>query len=119
MPSAPARFCIHPGCRAIVRGASRCEKHAQAKAQASNAARPAYHAWYKGPGWKRERRAFLLAHPQCVACGAPASEVDHIRPHRGDAALFWDAANWQPLCLPCHSRKTTREDGGFGSTPKV
>lgn len=22
---------------------------------------------------------------------------------------------WQPLCAPCHSRKTATEDGGFGN----
>jgi len=41
--------------------------------------------------------------------------VDHIIPHRGDLALFWDEKNnWQALCHRCHSRKTAREDGGFG-----
>ena len=32
--------------------------------------------------------------------------VDHIVPHRGDARLFWDEDNWQPLCKSCHDRKT-------------
>ena len=32
-----------------------------------------------------------------------ASVVDHIKPHKGDKALFWDQANWQPLCASCHS----------------
>ena len=36
--------------------------------------------------------------------------VDHIVPHRGDSNLFWDRNNWQPLCKPCHDRKTGRED---------
>jgi 5-methylcytosine-specific restriction protein A len=44
--------------------------------------------------------------------------VDHIIPHRGDQALFWDEENWQPLCLVCHNAKTAREDGGFGNQPK-
>jgi len=34
------------------------------------------------------------------------TQTDHIIPHRGDQALFWDETNWQRLCLPCHSRKT-------------
>jgi len=41
--------------------------------------------------------------------------VDHIVPHRGDRALFWDTSNWQPLCKPHHDAKTAREDGGFGN----
>jgi 5-methylcytosine-specific restriction protein A len=35
--------------------------------------------------------------------------VDHVVPHRGDAILFWDRANWQSMCKPCHDTKTTRE----------
>ena len=46
-----------------------------------------------------------------------ANVVDHIIPHKlkdaidsGDVArieasraLFWDSANWQSLCAPCHN----------------
>ena len=39
-----------------------------------------------------------------------ATVVDHIIPHRGDRILFWDQNNWQPLCKPCHDRKTGEED---------
>lgn len=28
--------------------------------------------------------------------------VDHIVPHKGDMALFWDSQNWQPLCPDHH-----------------
>ncbi|WP_343039067.1 HNH endonuclease signature motif containing protein [Propylenella binzhouense] len=54
--------------------------------------------------WQRERAAYLAAHPTCERCGAPATVVDHITPHRGDMKLFWRRSNWQPLCTPCHSR---------------
>jgi 5-methylcytosine-specific restriction protein A len=40
--------------------------------------------------------------------------VDHIIPHKGDKALFWDSGNWQALCKRCHDVKTATEDGGFG-----
>lgn len=39
-----------------------------------------------------------------------ATVVDHIKPHRGDKALFWDEHNWQPLCKKCHDTKTGKED---------
>ncbi|MFR3634507.1 MAG: HNH endonuclease [Sutterella sp.] len=39
-----------------------------------------------------------------------------MKPHKGDMALFWDQSNWQPLCHTCHSKKTAREDGGFGNS---
>jgi 5-methylcytosine-specific restriction protein A len=41
-----------------------------------------------------------------------AAVVDHIQPHRGSAALFWNASNWQALCRRCHdSRKQMLERG--------
>jgi 5-methylcytosine-specific restriction protein A len=47
-----------------------------------------------------------------------ATVVDHIIPHKGDMGLFWDKANWQSLCKPCHDSKTRLEDGGFGNVPR-
>lgn len=64
--------------------------------------------------WDKEAKAFLAAFGQCTSCGAPATVVDHVTPHKGDQRLFWDRRNWQPLCASCHGRKTVRHDGGFG-----
>jgi hypothetical protein len=33
---------------------------------------------------------------------AAAKIVDHVIPHKGNLKLFWDRANWQPLCKACH-----------------
>ena len=60
--------------------------------------------------WEKARRAYLDRHPLCAFCGRPAAVVDHITPHKGDDALFWDKANWQPLCTPCHSGTKQRLD---------
>lgn len=35
---------------------------------------------------------------------------DHVKPHRGDERLFWDEANLQTLCKPCHDRDKQREE---------
>ncbi|WP_231555339.1 HNH endonuclease [Paracoccus sanguinis] len=43
-------------------------------------------------------------------CGNPADVVDHITPHRGDEALFWNWSNWQALCAPCHNRHKQRAE---------
>ena len=65
--------------------------------------------------WQAARKQFLANRPLCVECQregklTPATIVDHIKPHRGDPALFWDEKNWQPLCKKCHDRKTRLED---------
>ena len=67
-----------------------------------------------GPRWRKARRIYLARHPLCTACEAaarvvPATVVDHVVPHRGDAALFWDEGNWAALCKQCHDAKTARE----------
>lgn len=63
--------------------------------------------------WERRAKAFLAQNPLCVECEkagivAEATEVDHVRPHRGNRQLFEDESNLQSLCKPCHSRKTAR-----------
>jgi len=57
--------------------------------------------------WQAARRRHLALHPLCVMCAdvgriTPASVVDHIEPHRGDTAKFWDSNNWESLCKTCH-----------------
>lgn len=59
--------------------------------------------------WQKARATFLRSHPLCCNCATlgittAATVVDHITPHKGDQSLFWDVANWQPLCKPCHDR---------------
>lgn len=68
---------------------------------------------YNSRAWKAASRRFLAEHLLCITCeregrSSLATQTDHIRPHRGDLRLFWDATNWQPLCQSCHSRKTAR-----------
>ena len=46
--------------------------------------------------------------------------ADHIRPHRGDEALFWDPANLQCLRKWCHDRAkqaAERRAGGWVESP--
>lgn len=70
--------------------------------------------------WRNARLHFLRQNPRCVMCGregktALAQVVDHIIPHKGDQALLWDRANWQPLCFSHHnSHKQSLEKGGKG-----
>ena len=88
-----------------------------------------------GYKWQKARAAYLVKHPFCAYClrdagigyqqdavtiglacatkglGQPyAQVVDHIEPHRGDQALFWNSANWQALCSTHHSADKQREE---------
>lgn len=66
--------------------------------------------------WQKARATFLRQRPWCEACGLPAEHVDHRVPHKGDPALFWSRANWQPLCPTCHNKwKQRAEVHGYDS----
>ena len=58
---------------------------------------------YNCAAWARASAAYRAAHPVCEMCESASARVtDHIRPHKGDLELFWDADNWQALCKRCH-----------------
>lgn len=116
MPSSILKPCSHPGCRELVSTGSRCAAHQSQQRREQDARRdPATRALYNTPQWRRARAAYLAQNPLCVRCGGLSEVVDHIRPHRGNYAAFWDAeGNWQALCKRCHDRKTATEDGAFG-----
>lgn len=84
------------------------------RAKWADAHRPPAHERGYGYKWRQASQSFLRHYPRCNACGAAATVVDHVVPHRGDMQLFWDKGNWQPLCASCHGRKTVEHDGGFG-----
>lgn len=99
----------------------RCPASLRAKWRRQQAQRAPHHVWYSSPVWRALRAQALTASPWCAACLAdgrytPATEVDHVTPHRGDWTLFTDSDNLQPLCRPCHSRKTMAEMRG--DTPR-
>ena len=68
--------------------------------------------------WRRLSRAFLGRNPLCKMCEQIgrtrlAVLVDHIKPHKGDEALFWDEDNWQGLCKTDHdAAKAEFENSG-------
>ena len=81
----------------------------------SGSARAAWHRWYSLKIWTDDLRpGQLLREPFCRECArwgirTQATDVDHIRDHKGDWTLFTDEANLESLCHSCHSRKTARE----------
>lgn len=103
MPTAAPKLCV---CGKAIPSGQRCPCRVKAtkirNAQFERSRPSARQRGYDSE-WDKARKAFLAKHPFCRRCGAPAKVVDHIIPHRGDKAVFWDRANWQPLCTPCHS----------------
>ena len=67
-----------------------------------------WRAWYKTSRWQRLRWQVLTdAMFTCAMCRRIEGNsrylvADHIRPHRGNDALFWDRNNIQCLCKSCH-----------------
>lgn len=70
--------------------------------------------------WQKLRLTVLAEEPLCRDCSAAglvveAVHVDHlIALSKGGTD---DRENLVPLCASCHSKKTVREDGGFGRIP--
>lgn len=122
MPRRPKKPCAHPGCPELVEAGERyCKVHKRQEQkrydqQRGTAAQRGYNS-----RWRRYREWYLKQHPLCVQCQKegrliPATDVDHIIPVSGpDDPLFWDEKNHQALCHSCHSRKTAKENGGFGN----
>ena len=111
MASKPLRPCRHPGCPTLTRDGW-CPRHKPKKQRRLSAE---YHGWYLLPIWTDDLRpAQLLREPFCRECARQgirtrATVVDHVRPFRGDWALFIDPANHQSLCKRHHDQKTARE----------
>ena len=114
------RPCAHRGCTEYATHGSYCELHyreylkqvaekRQSFLRSQDSKRPNSNQRGYDSKWNKARKTYLRLNPLCVKCGKPATEVDHITPHKGDMQLFWDVNNWQPLCHECHSRKTYSE----------
>jgi 5-methylcytosine-specific restriction protein A len=117
-PFAPKRPCSYPGCTTLT-DSSRCDLHRKQEQKEYDKRRGNPAARGYGRAWRVSSKAFLARNPLCVECLknrqlVAATEVDHIVPHKGDSALFWDQNNWAPMCKRCHSRKTALTDGRWG-----
>ncbi|MEQ8482721.1 MULTISPECIES: HNH endonuclease signature motif containing protein [Alphaproteobacteria] len=110
MPQIPPRLCsCGHRCGVGVRCPCQQKRDAERKARFDKTRPNSSQRGYTG-AWEKARKAFLRRKPRCARCGAQATVVDHIKPHKGDQTLFWDQANWQPLCTPCHSGAKQREE---------
>lgn len=115
MPVLPQKPCRAPGCSALTRGGY-CARHQQGR-EPDGRVRVDYRKLYHSKQYRTARAVFMAEHPFCAVCGALATDLDHIKAHKGNLALFWDTGNWQALCASCHSKKTATEGGGRAQGP--
>lgn len=122
MPTRPKTNCKFPRCAQLIKpGDMYCAEHKKQVDADYNRNRETAHGKMYAKRWKKAREIYLSQNPLCEECKRggrikAASEIDHIKPHDGNMALFWDSDNnWQALCKPCHSRKTARESSFTGS----
>lgn len=113
--------CSEAGCPELLEdgGPPRCRVHARAIEHRRGSQRERGYT----RSWELRRLRFLQRYPLCgmrpdgrspimSRCHEErrptvATVVDHVAPHGGDLALFWDELNnWQALCAACHARKT-------------
>lgn len=101
----PAKLAVHQSQAEIDRARTLATSRQAKRKLATNSA-----------AWRTLRQYVLNRNPLCVECQAEsritvANEVDHIDGDASNNALV----NLQGLCKSHHSRKTARENGGFGN----
>lgn len=107
----PFRPCKRVGCVALTRDVY-CDEHKPSDKRREGVT---WRYLYNTRKWKEMRALHLLMSPFCVDCvrdgkRTRATDVDHIRDHKGNKRLFYDKNNLQSLCHSCHSKKTMREN---------
>ena len=66
--------------------------------------------------WRRFARTFLINHPTCAICGAPAVCVDHkytpadVMLESNGGVFDYDESQYQALCVACNTRKGKTTD---------
>ena len=115
-PQRAKRPCLVSTCKDFAENQGYCDNH-QDKIRKKDRERGTAHQRGYDHKWEVARIEFLELNPLCADHNKRgyvqiATVVDHITPHKGDKKLFWDKTNWQPLCKPCHDRKTQTEDRG-------
>jgi len=104
---------ICPKCSKIIPARAECACQRAAKRQRDrrhDQTRPTASQRGYNSKWRTASKAFLRRFPMCAMCHGEATQVDHIKPHKGDRALFWDQTNWQPLCTTCHAKHKQRQE---------
>ena len=108
----PAKAGVHkPG---ELKAARHLVARPKSEPQADRQKKRALPTWSKQ--WRALRAVVLSLNPLCVECQrkgkfTPAIDVDHVDGNDSNN----DPGNLQGLCKSCHTRKTNREQGGYGN----
>ena len=113
MPDAAKTPCRARGCIGYAVAEGYCAKHRNYRADMAPPRE--YRRYHRLVSYQESRAAWLMTHPLCATCGEPGNVLDHITPHKGDRAKYFDQDNWQTLCKTCHDAKTYAETRGAGS----
>jgi 5-methylcytosine-specific restriction protein A len=121
VPTRAMHPCHAPGCPSVT-PYRYCEQHehrAISETMMIDIARPQSQKRGYDNRWKSYASRFLKNNPVCVDPSqrhvgrvVPASQVDHIIPHKMDMKIFWDTDNHQALCASCGGYKSATEKGG-------
>ena len=106
--AAPGRFCAAHASQQAERDAAKAKRDAGRWERGGGAA---YRWVYRDPRWRRVRRGQLARAPLCCACGAQATDVDHIIPHQGREEYAFNLDNLQSMCHSHHMLKTRADRG--------
>jgi|GEM_PF-736630 len=96
MPTMPTRFRPHGQ-------TSRRDQNAAADRRRGSARERGYTT-----RWDKASAGHIRNNPLCRYCDLggevkPAEVTDHLYPHRGDQAVFWNRTYWIGSCTTCHS----------------
>jgi 5-methylcytosine-specific restriction protein A len=115
MPTRVLMPCRQPGCKELIPGGGRCDKHKKKEQKfwddrrGSAAERGYDYEWSKYSKWflKQPENQFCKLH--LPGCAELSEVVDHIKPVDKDDPLFTDRNNHQSACRHCNSVKGRRE----------
>ena len=111
----PSVACMTPMCGKVTNQGHYCTQCRERKTKQTNRIRGEVSdlGFYKEKRWRDTSRYILQKEPLCRTCMAQgnvteAKHVDHIMPIKQGGKRY-DEDNLQPLCIPCHNRKTKKE----------
>ncbi len=123
----PKKICNHPGCNTLISMKERyCDEHRRETVKRKNSEyderrrNKKHDRFYHSKEWKGPRNKIMEKHGGlCLWCErigltVKAKVVDHIIPLSVDWSLRAELFNLQPLCDPCHAKKTAEDVKTYG-----